>query len=733
MKKLIYVFFALTLGLAVASCGKEYDDTALQNKVDGLSKQVTELAQKVADLNLQVVGMKEVLDQWKAGGYIQNIDNSVPGQHTITFLGGKTVVILDGAQGATGPAPDVYLKQENGEYYWYVGDTKLGPAAYTPVFSVNDNGELIVTVNGVQTNLGVLKGQSWFKDIKTLEDKVVFTLLDDTSFEIPFAKAFKLVIGNTQREVADGEVVDFPYSIQNANATTTVDAFAGGNYQVKVEAEKIVVTVPTPATAGQVLVWAQNNEGLFSMVKLTFTPGASVTVVSSTEDLTAIPAAGGEVVVNLVSNIDVEMEAPSVDWVSPVLTKSNYTLTLTVKGNTTGSPRETELHILRSDTKAVVQTIKLVQIAKDEPVLTIKRVWGKYSTGTGAWNSYLEGFNANADRNVTMDDKYIYIAEAKPSVKKIWALNKADGSFAKNLPTETVKDAGTFPLCCPRVINLGGAPVLMVCNMTESAAQENFWLYVYENGIDAEPTAVQLSGAADRMGDTFSFWGASATNSVDGLGLTKGLLYFDTTNNNGVRIWKTLWTKGNLPAQAWVQNRYGFDNGSKAVGAFWTYPGNKDAGIWAGRGSAEDPTKSVFGGVKTGAPNLWTSEGDQLANTECNVIESGYYNNVTAYQFFSFNGKRYIAYAKQVNGSDGRLIILEGEATDEWSSLITNRKVVYQAAIQEAGEMKDAYNESPLASGHSGMDLCIRPSADAVDIVVLKQNVGLSLFRMKME
>ena len=702
MKKLLYVFFALMLGLAVASCGKEYDDTALQGKVDDLSKQVTELAQKVADLNLQVVAIKEVMDQFKTGGYIKYVDNSVAGQYTISFADGKTIVLLD-------------------------------PASLTATYSLSDAGEIIITVDGVQTNLGQLGGDCWFSEVKVLTDKVVFTLQDGTSFEIPFMQAFKLVIENPEKEVKDGDVIEFPYAVQNANASTVVDAFASGNYAVKVEAEKVVVTVPTPATPGQVLVWAQNDEGLFSMVKLSFTPGASVTVESSTEDLAAIPAKGGEVVAGLVSNVEIELETPSVDWVSAVLTKADYTLTLTVQENTTGSPRETELHILRADTKALVQTIKLVQVVKTDPVLTIKRVWGKYSTGTGAWNSYLSGFNANADRNVTMDDQYIYIAEAKPSVKKIWALSKEDGSFVKNLPIETVKTAGTFPLCCPRVVNLSGTPVLMVCNMTESAQSEDFWLYVYENGIDAEPTAVQLSGAYDRMGDTFSFWGASATNSVDGQGLTKGLLYFDSTNNNGVRIWKTTWAKGSLPAQAWVQNRYGFDNGSKAVGAFWTYPGNKDAGIWAGRGSAEEPTKSVFGGVKTGATNLWNAEGDQTANTECTVIESGYYNNVTAYQFFTFNGKRYIAYAKQVNGADGRLIILEGEATDEWPSLITNRKVVYQAAIQEAGEMKDSYEESPMSSGHSAMDLCIRPSTNAVDIVVLKQNVGLSLFRMKME
>lgn len=681
MKKIIYVFFALTLGLAAASCSK-YDDSELKSKVDKLTEEVN-------TLKANQKAMQAVIDVWKAGGYVQSIDNSVPGQHTITFFGedGKTVIIYDGNDGKDGK------------------DGKDGQ-----------------------------EGGAFFESVVTTESGVTFTLSDGTSFTIPFAKAFKLVIDNPAREVQDGEVADFPYTVQNANSSTVVDAFANGSYSVTVGSDKVSVTVPTPATPGQVLVWAQNGEGLFSMVKLSFTPGsggASVTVVSATEDLTTLPAEGGDVVVSLVSNIDIEMEEPAADWVSCVLTKASYALTLTISENPTASPRQTELHILRADNKSVVQTIKLAQLPGSVPGgLTIQRVWGKFSTQDDPWHAYLGDFNSQADRNVAMDAEYIYIAEAKPGVKMIWALDKADGSYATNLPTETVHDAGTFPLCCPRVIHLSDEPVLVVCNMTEAAQAEDFWLYIYENGILAEPTAIQMSGAYDRMGDTFSFWGASATNSADGQGLTKGLLYFDSTNNNGVRIWKTQWTKGKLPTRQWVQSRYGFDNGNRAVGAFWTYPGNKDAGIWGGRGSAEDPTRSAFGSVKAGAPNLWSAEGNQVDNTVCSVIESGYYNNVTAYQFFSFNGMRYIAYAKQVNGADGRLIILEGEPTDEWADIISKREVVYQAAIQEDAEMQEEYNESPMASGHSGMDLCIYPSDEAVDIVVLKQNVGLSLFRM---
>ena len=515
MKNLYKLLLACLLCFPLAGCTEKYDDTQLREQVNSLSAQVSDLARKVTDMNLQVVAMKEVLDQWKAGGYIQSIDNSIPGQHTITFLGGKTVVLYDGKDGVdgaagadgkdgqtgpAGPAPDVTLKEVDGEWFWYLGETCLGPAVYTPSFSVNDEGELIVTVNGVSTNLGVLRGQSYFKSVVTEEDKVVFTLQDDTSFTIPMARAFKLVIAETDKAVSAGDVVDFPYTVQNANASTTVDAFAGGAYAVKVEADKVVVTVPDPFSAGQVLVWAQNGEGLFSMVKLTFSAGGDnpggddpggdnpggddpggddpggddpggdnpgeedpeVVIVDVSEDITAISSVSCTVLVDLVSNVELELEEPQVDWVYPVLTKTAYRLTLYVDENSSTDPRETQLHLLRADTKEVVQTIRLVQLGAEPAPVGFKRLWGKFSTADTPWNSYLSGFNENADRNVAMDDNYVYIAEAKPGVKKIWALNLEDGSLAQTLPTATVKDAGTFPLCCPRVISLSGEPVLAI-------------------------------------------------------------------------------------------------------------------------------------------------------------------------------------------------------------------------------------------------------------------------------
>ena len=98
MKKFLKGFIALSLGLAMVGCAKEYDDTALKSKVDELSKEVSKLSQDVKDLNSQVVGFKEVIDQWKAGGYVESVQPVKEGDkevgQTITFLGGKTVTIV---------------------------------------------------------------------------------------------------------------------------------------------------------------------------------------------------------------------------------------------------------------------------------------------------------------------------------------------------------------------------------------------------------------------------------------------------------------------------------------------------------------------------------------------------------------------------------------------------------------------------------------------------------------
>lgn len=342
------------------------------------------------------------------------------------------------------------------------------------------------------------------------------------------------------------------------------------------------------------------------------------------------------------------------------------------------------------------------------PGLSIIRLWGKYSTGSASWSDYISGFTAGADRNVAVDDQYIYIAETNTS-KNLWAISLQDPGIYKKLPVGTVADEGTFYLSCPRIIPNtsadinGGKDVLAVSNMNSGDPK----LYVYADGIDAAPRAINMSTwASRRLGDTFTFWGSLQGGT---------LLFKDFDSAEGTVTFKmnglnSMWLMGRIVAPPVT-----------GAGSYFPFPDNINQGI-----------SSVRGGdaawLTTASKDLSTLEG---ADKEPVLTKlSGYYAD-TAFRFFDFDGKRYIAYTRQVSTADGRLFILEGEAGQSWSSMLEERNVIYQAAIQNESEQEGLdETPSPKTSLNSGMDLDVRIVGNEVYIAVVKQNVGLSLFRM---
>ena len=672
MKKFLKGFIALSLGLAMVGCAKEYDDTALKSKVDELSKEVN-------TLKAQQQAMQAVIDVWKAGGYIASIDDSVPGQHTITFYGdnGKVVVLYDGEDGEQGPAGE--------------------------------------------------DGDAYFKSIVTDENGVTFTLNDEegTSFTIPFAKAFKLVINNLEAEVEAGKAVDFPYEIQNANATTTVDVFAGGNYAATVnEAEKkIVVTPPTPAENGSVLAWAQNEEGLFSMKKLSFIVKAETEVKTTQEELEAIPGEAGDFVVNVVSNVDITVETPTVDWVSVAVTKADYKLTLTLAENITGAPRETEIIVVRKDNRAQVQKIKIVQLYKK--VLTVERVWGKYSTAEAAWNSYFSG-KADSDRNLAMDDDYIYVPESSGTAK-IWRI-PVDGTSAVSTVNVEGVSGGTHAITCVRMVPNtaagvnGGKDFLMGVSLTTNDSADALRVYSWGKGTDAAPTKASAQTWCNRrLGDKFTVYGS----------LQDGALFFkdyeNASSQGAFMVLRMAWSE--VPKDGFFNPRRTNMFVEGGMGAYYPYPGDATNGIYT---STESSKFTSF----TSSP-LSTSPNETGTFTDA----GGYYVDAHGFNYFEYNGKRYIAYVKNAGDGDGRFYVIEGESTTSWADMLgSKRNVIYQAAIQEDLAFKDGdyhaemgANPSPKTSGNSGIDCAVRIKDDAVYFAVMKQHVGLSLFKMSMK
>ncbi|MBQ4388831.1 MAG: BACON domain-containing protein [Bacteroidales bacterium] len=804
MKTICKLLFAFSLGLAIAGCAK-YDDTELRGKVDNLTSEVNTLK-----ANQQA--MQAVIDVWKAGGYVASIDNSVPGQHTITFYGdnGKTVVIYDG---------------EDGE-----------------------------------------DGDTFFKDVTSDENGVTFEKQDGTKIFIPFAKAFKLVIENPEAEVEAGANVEFAYKVENANSTTSVDVFAGGNYAAVVDAEasKIVVTAPTPAVNGSVLAWAQNEEGLFSMRKLSFIVKAETTVVTKEEELQAIPAEAGEFVVKVVSNVDIKVAEPEVDWVTVAVTKADYKLTLTLQENTTGAPRETTIKVLRADNGTQVQAIKIAQIAtpkvygpvdsnikwialRDEkaydkanetspdenilnvtygetqyekvdylklgtksaagkatlklpkgtvyvsffgfgwkgadgvlkvnglektftlaqndgissntwnvsvtdadlheitlpeplaedtdvvintvspnyrvvlfgikasdtaPVkkeLTIKTVFAKNSTASEAWNAYYGG-TGGTDRNIAMDDEYIYIAESAATAK-LWAISVADPNQVKAVNVEGVA-GGAHVLTCPRVVKNtdanvnGGKDVLICSNLTRGGVDPK--LYIWANGIDNAPKAITLTTwATDNWyGDTFTVWGT----------LQDGVLLFDKTDTGGNGVVTFILNgvptsdKMYLVGRAKTVEAFGSHDG---VCALYLFPDGA-AGVYSpGRGAEKRGQIATLGSsVK--------SEGGIAVTLSPLDYDEGTNAFVLGYNFIEWEGNRYVIYGNFVSNKKGYVRVRQGALTDEWSKVASTGTRLYRRDLESGG----------LTAANSAMDITARVIDGELYIAAQMQNVGFGLYKL---
>ncbi|MBQ3766439.1 MAG: hypothetical protein II874_06870 [Bacteroidales bacterium] len=361
MKKL---FTAFALGLLLVGCAREYDDSELRNRV-------TTLETKVGNLE---ANMKAIQSATNDGMFVQKVeeltkDGKVVGV-TVTYTTGQVVTFeIAGAGAETNLS---VVRNSAGVLCWALNgqiiqvDGKDLPVGQTPSFSV-ENGHLFVTVDGKKTDVGAMGGglgDAIFKDIKVTDKAVVLTLDDNSTIEIPFAKAFKLVIAKTQYAVTSTNPFEIPYTVENKTANTVVDVFTDANYDATVDAEKITVT-PLAVVKGSALAYADSQVGLTSIVKLTFGGEAEPDTFEITDESIEYIAEAKDAVVeaHAVSNLAFEVK-PQVDWIHFVETRAqNYTIVLKVDDNPTEEIRTGEVKIVRAGTEEVLQTITIAQKA----------------------------------------------------------------------------------------------------------------------------------------------------------------------------------------------------------------------------------------------------------------------------------------------------------------------------------------------------------------------------------
>ena len=389
-------FFTLVvLALLAVGCAKEYDDTGVRELIAGLDLRVSELEANVSAL-------QSALGDGKFVRKVEEYKDPETGRTT-----GVTVTYTDGnivhfnivpADPTQGPVFSV-IRNGAGELVWAVDgqavkmDGEEIPVYQTPVFSIDEEGNLWVEVDGKKTNLGPVKSEGAtlqdgiFTNLAVTDSAVVLTLSDGSTVNIPFAEAFKLNIETTEFTFGEPDPIEIPYTV-SAKTEGTVVGVAGYSpkeFSVAVEADKIVVTPLSKKAAAVMMAYADSKVGLVSVVNLTVeAEGFEITDEPYSAEYDYL-AEGEDAVIeaNAVSNIAFEVK-PVEEWIHVASVRSQaYTITLKLDDNKTGELREGTVNIVKAGTEEVVQTIKIAQLA------AVIETGTKNLSRKGAANSYI--------------------------------------------------------------------------------------------------------------------------------------------------------------------------------------------------------------------------------------------------------------------------------------------------------------------------------------------------------
>lgn len=372
--------------------------------------------------------------------------------------------------------------------------------------------------------------------------------------------------------------------------------------------------------------------------------------------------------------------------------------------------------------KALVFDNMITYIAVSRAGIGIKKVtrlWGQYSK-EAAWYKDLS-LGSGSDRTMTMDDDYIYIAQSS-GTPRIMALNRSNGSFAKDLDVTPAKGNGcTFPISCVRMMpSETGKDVLLACSL-KGDGDQHLYVYAYKNGTDKAPVQIldflhDDAGNADdwrRYGDRFSVKGTwengelwFATWSIDNRGKT---LVFKIVNGAITNYTET--------AKAPVD--YLIDGSSKAyIRDLAFYPGAEDVLVtrYDGAGIFHNTGQDVVNGWIG-----WDKTTDLPQYARC-----------WGFNFFEFHEKNFIAYVllEQENATQGRLVILNDDTTvpANFAQALIAQTEKREFPIQDESDFS-AKSSVPAASTVG--DCTVREINGTTYIAAIIQGCGLSLFQLQ--
>ncbi len=394
MKKILTFAAAAMLGLMATAC---YDDSELTSRVDVLETKVSDLEALCKTMNTNITELQTIVEQYKNAVTIMSVTQTDNG-YEIIFSDGKTATITNGTKGEKGDKGETGKKGDKGDNGDPGTQGDKGDKGDSPVIGVvNEDGILYWTVNGEyllddkgnkvsvaapvtpqfkynaeeETWYISLDGKEWkalsgkmdhcylFKDVTEEDDKVIFTLQDGSTIEIPKEKPFSFTLSESKAVAGTGSTIEISYTLTGGDDATIIDCIATGNITAVVNTEKKVIAITAPATAetGKVVVFATRGDK--SIVRVINFVGCTFTVSS---DEISVKAAGETITFKVTT--DLEKDGYNViipadcDWISNLATKAarEDEYSVDVAGNAGTTDRSAQISL---QTKAGVEIAKI--------------------------------------------------------------------------------------------------------------------------------------------------------------------------------------------------------------------------------------------------------------------------------------------------------------------------------------------------------------------------------------
>lgn len=345
---------------------------------------------------------------------------------------------------------------------------------------------------------------------------------------------------------------------------------------------------------------------------------------------------------------------------------------------------------------------------------------------TKVWSTEVP-FGSGQSRNMTMDSEYVYVAQAAGGDGVIKAISISDPTQVKDVKVKTHAPSGltngTHAISCVRMmpnndssVN-GGKDVLIASNLTTGDGTAKLIVYIWKDGIDAEPDYWCISSGKRRLGDKFTVKGT----------YQKGELWFwdyGRTDDAAIRV-----NFANGEVGLWgskednyATGRYSIPVNPKSEGA------NSIGEVIAHPGATFDGDGNPTALLAT--TNIGAGFVNQKAGNAYEISAWGTDPDLTqawGFDFFTLKGTNYIAYTQIPKARNNAIlnIIKDVNGAADFQGTLEAKEGLVQAAL-----LGTAAAEGTV--GHGVGDCAVVKVDDSTfHIAVMGQNLGIALYKFE--